>query len=401
MRPSIPFPAPRLGLLAVAGLTLAVGASPLLVSGADHLDAPAAKVDTRIDITDVYAFRSSASTTTLVLNVDGFLTPAASKTATFRPSALYELKVDKDLDGRADIAYRVRFGDAVRKADGTRVQKYVVRRATGADAVKNVWSGQVLTVGTTTPYKHSTRTAWLAGGGTSFAGTRDDPFFFDLPGFVTFKEQLLGGSTDLGELLGGFTASDTFAGTNVLSIALKVPNDKLGGTGRTVGVWATTSVPNNGGWKQVDRKGRPAINTVFNGLLLPSSSPYNGLEKDAFNAQRPTSDRGTTTDNVTTVLDAIGGVLTANSATPYTDGEVAAIASVLLPDELTLTLGSSAPFASGTSLATLGLNGRGLADDVIDAEFALLTNFVITTGDGVAANDKAFLSSFPYLAGPH
>jgi len=26
---------------------------------------------------------------------------------------------------------------------------------------------------------------------------------------------------------------------------------------------------------------------------------------------------------------------------------------------------------------------------------------VITTGDGVGANDKAFLSSFPYLAGPH
>ena len=46
---------PRLGLLAVAGLTLAVGASPLLVSGADHLDAPAAKADHRVDITDVAA----------------------------------------------------------------------------------------------------------------------------------------------------------------------------------------------------------------------------------------------------------------------------------------------------------------------------------------------------------
>lgn len=233
------------------------------------------------------------------------------------------------------------------------------------------------------------------------AGTRDDPFFFDLPGFVTFKEELLGGSTALGDLLGGFTAADTFAGTNVLSIALRVPNDKLGGTGRSVGIWATTSVPRNGGWAQIDRMGRPAINTVFNGLILPSSSVYNGLEKDAFNFQRPNADAGTTTGNVTTVLNAIGNVLTANGATTYTDGEVAAIASVLLPDELTLTLGSSAGFASGTSLGTLSLNGRKLADDVIDAEFALLTNFVITTGDGVNANDKAFSSSFPYLAGPH
>ena len=80
--------------------------------------------------------------------------------------------------------------------------------------------------------------------------------------------------------------------------------------------------------------GRPAINTVFNGLLLPSSSAYNGLEKDAFNFQRPTADASTTTDNVTTVLNAIGNVLTANGATAYTAGEVSAIASVLLPDEL-------------------------------------------------------------------
>lgn len=400
MRPS-PTHVPRLGLVAVAGLTLAVVASPLLVSGADHLDAPAAKADHRVDITDVYAFRSSASTTSLVLNVDGLMSPTDSKTATFRSSALYELKVDTNHDGNADIAYRVRFGAAKTKADGTKVQAYVVRRATGAAARQNVWSGTVVAIGTTTPYKHGARVAPVWGGGAAFAGTRDDPFFFDLPGFVTFKEQLLGGSTDLGTLLGGFTGTDTFAGTNVLSIVLKLPNSKLGGTGRAVGIWATTSVPNNGGWRQIDRMGRPAINTVFNGLLLPSSSPYNGLEKDAFNFQRPTADRGTTTDNVTTVLNAIGNVLTANSATPYSDGEVAAIASVLLPDELTLTLGSSAGFASGTSLGTLALNGRRLSDDVIDAEFALLTNFVITTGDGVNANDVSTSSSFPYLAGPH
>jgi hypothetical protein len=401
MRPTITPGAPRLGLLAVAGLTLAVGVSPLLVSGADHLDAPAAKADHRVDITDVYAFRSGPSQTTLVLNVDGLMSPADSKTATFRTSAIYELKVDRNHDGKADIAYRVRFGAASTKADGTKVQAYVVRRATGWAALSNVWTGAVVAVGTTTPYKHSVRSASIAGGGAAFAGTRDDPFFFDLPGFVNFKEQLLGGSTNLDDLLGGFTATDTFAGTNVLSIALRIPNDKLGGTGTSVGIWGTTSVASNGGWRQVDRMGRPAINTVFNGLLLPSSSVYNGLEKDAFNFQRPTADAGTTTGNVTTVLDAIGNVLTANGASAYTSGEVDAIASVLLPDELTLTLGSSAGFASGTSLGTLGLNGRKLGDDVIDAEFALLTNFVITTGDGVGANDRTFSSSFPYLAGPH
>src|SRR5215207_7815760 len=122
MRPPTQLLTRRASVLAFAGLTLAVGTSPLLVSGADHLDAPAAKADHRVDITDVYAFRSSTSSTTLVLNVDGLMSPTDSKTATFRTSALYELKVDKDQNGTADIAYRVRFGAATTKSDGTKTQ---------------------------------------------------------------------------------------------------------------------------------------------------------------------------------------------------------------------------------------------------------------------------------------
>jgi hypothetical protein len=401
MRSSITPIASRAGIAAVAGMALIVGASPLLTSASDHLDAPAAKADHRVDITDVYAFKAGAGKTTLVLNVDGLLTPADGKTASFRKDALYELKIDRNQDGKADLAYRVRFSSPITNGDGSKTQAYVVRRAAGVAAARNVWSGKVVATGLTTPYKHGVKTAHVMGGGAVFAGVRDDPFFFDLPGFVEFKSQLLGGSTNLGTLLGGFTGTDTFAGTNVLSIAIRLPDAKLGGTGNSIGVFATTSTPSNGGWKQIDRVGRPAINTVFNGLILPGTSDYNGLEKDAFNAQRPSADRSTTTDNVKTVLNAIGNVLTANAATAYTPGEVSAIAGVLLPDELTLTLGSAAPFASGTSLGTLALNGRKLGDDVIDAEFALLTNFAITTGDGVAANDKAFSSAFPYLASPH
>ena len=102
------------------------------------------------------------------------------------------------------------------------------------------------------------------------------------------------------------------------------------------------------------------------------------------------------------MLNAIGNVLTANSATAYTAGEVSAIASVLLPgraDAHARQRRRRSPRArrSGPSRST----AAKLADDVIDAEFALLTNFVITTGDGVDANDKAFSSSFPYLASPH
>ena len=312
MRSPITPLASRAGLAAVAGMALVVGASPLLASAADHLDAPAAKADHRVDITDVYAFKAGAGHTTLVLNVDGLLTPADGKVAAYRKDALYELKIDRNQDGKADLAYRVRFSSAITNGDGSKTQAYVVRRATGAKAARNAWTGKVVATGLTTPYKHGVKTAHVKGGGSVFAGVRDDPFFFDLPGFVEFKNQLLGGSTNLGTLLGGFTATDTFAGTNVLSIAIRLPNAKLGGSGNSIGVFATTSVPSNGGWKQIDRMGRPAINTVFNGLILPGTSDYNGLEKDAFNAQRPTSDAATTTDNVTAVLNAIGNVLTTN-----------------------------------------------------------------------------------------
>jgi hypothetical protein len=387
--------------LVAVGLSLAVGASPLLVAASDHLDAPAAKADHRVDITDLYAFRSSPTTTTLVLNVDPLLSPTDTRTAAFRPNALYEFKVDRNQDGVADLAYRIRFSAPTVLRDGTRSQTFIVRMATGLAASSNEWNGEIVATGSTTPYKHAVRTTSVAGGGRIFVGAVDDPFFFDLPGFVNFKQKLLEGSTNLGTLLGGFTGTDTFAGTNVLSIVIQLPNARLGGTGQSVGVFATTSTRRNGGWYQIDRVGRPAINTVFNGLILPASSDYNGLEKDAFNNQLPSADRRTTTDNVTTVLNAIGGVLTANSATAYTPAQVAAIASVLLPDELTLKLGSGAPFASGTSLASLSLNGRRLGDDVIDAEFALLTNFVITTGDGVSHNDVPFRSTFPYEAAPH
>ena len=369
-----------LGLLAASATIAAVGAAPLLVSGADHLDAPTTKANHRIDITDLYAFKSAGGTT-LVLNVNPLTSPADSKTARFDSRALYEINVDTNVDGLADIVYRVKFGNTRSYTTGAVIQSYAILRDTGASARIHQWRGAVVGGGTTTSYKGTTRISPIKGGGKAFAGPRDDPFFFDLPGFVEFKKQLLAGSTDLGVLLGGFTGVDTFKGTNVSSIAIEVPNSKLGGTGRTIGLWATTSVRSGPGYQQVERMGRPAINTVFN---------TTSAEKEAANRLGPREDRAFDKANVVGVLDAIGLVLDANSAPSYSTAQKNSIANVLLPDELTIKLGNSAGF----------LNGRRLADDVIDAEFGLLTNGAVSS-DGVNANDKAFLSSFPYLAKPN
>lgn len=369
------------GLLVVAGLVAAIGVAPTLVSGADHLDAPTVKNDKRLDITDIYAFRASPAVTTLVLNVNPLTSPGSTKTAQFRYNALYEFKIDRNGDSFADAAYRIRFGAPVTLYDGAIGQNFEVRYATGSAARRSEWSGTHVASGKSTPYGRANRIASLSHGGNAFAGPRDDPFYFDLVGFTQFKTKLLEGSTDLDELLGGFTGTDTFAGTNISSIVLNVPNSRIGRTGYISGVWAETAVSQNGKYVQVERMGRPAINTVFN---------HTNSEKEASNRLDPHDDRAVERENVIGVLDAIGNVLDANSLPSYDAATKSAIADILLPDILTLELGKSDGF----------LNGRRLADDVIDIEFGVLTNNNITS-DGVDANDKAFVSSFPYLAPPH
>lgn len=386
------------GLLTVAAAIAAIGAAPLFVSGADHLDSPLVKTDARLDLTDIYAWRTSATTTTLALDVNPLTSPADAKGARFRQNALYEFRVDTNRDAQADVVYRVRFSGLRTFSDGTVDQVYTVKRATGSAARRTEWSGTTVAIGRTTRYGHAPRVAPIGGGGLAFAGPRDDPFFFDLVGFKHLKSRVLAGRLDLGsvndstncaladddpaaKLLSCFTGGDTFAGTNVSGIVLRLPNAKLGGTGHTVGVWATTAMGVQHGWQRIDRMGRPAVNTVFN---------ITDGEKDLQNLVDPTDDRHTMKDTTVAVLNALAAVVTNAGATAYSPTQINAIANVLLPDTLTIKLGDSAGF----------LNGRKPADDVIDAEFSLVTNGALTS-DGVAANDVPFLPAFPYLAAPH
>jgi hypothetical protein len=386
------------GLLAVAGTVAAVGAGPLLVNGADHLDSPLVKIDGRVDITDVYAWRTGPSRTTLALNVNPLTSPADSKGARFRQPALYEIKIDTNGNAVADIAYRIKFSRLASFSDGSNNQTFVIKRATGAAARRTEWSGTTVATGKTSRYNGALRVASIAGGGRAFAGPRDDPFFFDLVGFKHLKSRVLAGRQDLGtvndtancaladdnaaaRLLSCFTGTDTFAGTNVSSIVLSLPNSMLGGTGHTVGIWATTAIQTASGWQRIDRMGRPAINTVFN---------ITDGEKDLTNLVNPADDRSTMKDTTVAVLNALSAVVVHAGATGYTPAQINAIANVLLPDTLRIKLGSSAGF----------LNGRKPSDDVINAEFSLVTNGALTS-DGVNANDAAFLTTFPFLAAPH
>ena len=212
-----------------------------------------------------------------------------------------------------------------------------------------------------------------------FAGRRDDPFFFDLLGFINILgpgRSLLGcgAATSHPEL-------DTFKGQNVSSIVIELPSSLLEPNGNPhIGVWATTNV----GGTQIDRMGRPAINTVFipNNPLPPDRvSDGKASKKTTFNHGDPSTDVANWTSEVVDTLEQGFG---------RTHADANALAAFLLPDMLTVDVSKADGFP----------NGRRPADDVIDTELNLLSNGTITT-DCVPSNDVTFPSTFPYLAAPH
>ena len=77
--------------------------------------------------------------------------------------------------------------------------------------------------------------AAATGTGTSgikvFAGPRDDPFFFDLNRYKAILAGTAAGFSNPG--------TDTFAGSNVLSIVIEVPKTLIAATGN-INVWLET-----------------------------------------------------------------------------------------------------------------------------------------------------------------
>ena len=140
------------GLLAASAAIAAVGAAPLLVSGADHLDAPTTKANHRIDITDIYAFKSDGGTT-LVLNVNPLTSPADTQDRPLRyERAVRDQRRHATSTVCADIVYRIKFGSdplATRTAPWSRTTRS--SRATGAAArIHQLASASWSAVGTTT-----------------------------------------------------------------------------------------------------------------------------------------------------------------------------------------------------------------------------------------------------------
>lgn len=351
--------------LGVALVAIALTLGP--ARGADHRDSPGVAGDPAADITDIYAFRNGDNLV-VALNVNGLTAPPDNLSRNFAEDVAYNIHVDTTGDIVADITLQFTF------SGGT---------------FTLIHPGPPITGPVTPPSLAATPPDPLittAGPVKIFAGQRDDPFFFDLVGFQQFVKGPFVPASGLRPA--GQTPSDTFAGTNISAIVIELPITAVTGAASpntgVIRAWATTSRLG----AQVDRMAIPAINTA----LIPSSL------KETFNKSDPVNDAAAYRPIAQATIESLRAAVDAVFGTPQDGGPLgnltaAQVATALIPDVVTIDFSQPLQFP----------NGRRLQDDVIDAALGVVLNRGGAAGisDAVNGNDKAFLSTFPYLAPPH
>jgi hypothetical protein len=456
-------------LVAVGTTVLAaslVGLSSDLAAGSSHREAPLISGDPPVDNTDVYAFVSpdKPDTVTLIANWFGLQEPNGGPT--FYPwatDANYDINIDGDGDARPDLTYRWNFRTDDRRGNATFLynngpvtslddenllfrQSYTLTLIDWKGKQKTlIQSGKVApsNVGPASMPDYGTlRDAAITdvpGGGKSFVGQADDPFFLDLRVF----DLLYGGN--LSE-----TGQDTLRGYNVNTIALQVPKSALAVKGDpqrnpVIGVWSDTERQSmvlrkpgeqrsDGPFVQVSRLGNPLINEVVVAAGM----------KDRFNALTPDQDRKVpelvnrvTDPEVPKLIQAIYGIpapatprndlveIFLTGITTKADGPIKADLNSQLnnadvdpkrfaPSEQLRLNVSIPPAQDPNRLGVLANdlqgfpNGRRLTDDVVDIalqamEGAAVSGIVdaLKDGDRVDANNTTFGTSFPYVALPN
>jgi len=299
-----------------------------------------------LNITDFYVFQKpgDARKTILIMNVN----PMPPKLAdSFDPAAVYEFRIDTNGDAVADIAFRVTFSPY---ENGH--QTATVRRATGQQATSNDDSGEIILANALVSFGEQAQVT-NARDYAFFAGSRSDPFFFDLMGFCNNLK---------------FTGTDYFLDKDVFGIVLEVPNSALGERLK-IGLWSRVLWSHDGEWHQVARLGLPLVNILFNAAA----------DKDRFNRSEPVQQKALFLDKVVAQLKAMG----------HTASRAQEIAEIFIPDILHYDSSGSQGF----------FNGRRLTDDVADIVFNLVTASKVTS-DMVGPHHD-YLAMFPYLGQPH
>lgn len=186
--------------LAALGLGLGLAATPLW--SADHAESPGPTGDPAADIADVYLFRASDRPDRLVaaMSFGNRPLPLTRVDASFYcdPKVLYTFNFDTNGDvATVERSVRARLGLNGRGECGLQLEDVP---------------------GATAPYSGPTESVFSSPGGLrAFAGHRDDPFFFDFPGFLA--------------TLGTFGASDVSSGTLEFATVKAAPPFSKGADG--------------------------------------------------------------------------------------------------------------------------------------------------------------------------
>lgn len=355
-------------LMLLGGAAAAVGLIGALTLAADHREAPLIQEDPIADINDVYVFPNpnDPEFLVLVMTVNPFIERDQNEGSHFSPNVRYTFYVDNTGDAVPDEFAAFTFSNRVPTGG---LQTFTVNLPGNIGDV----TGPV-TPPTVEPTPNPPLITHGPGGSRFFCGPRDDPFFFDLVGF----NRTLDGT-------GTFSGNDGFDGFNVSAIVAELPLAALMGNGPgTLQIWGETArrkvtvvrsdegqlVKTGGDFEQIERMGNPAISTALIPLNL----------KDLFNIGEPADD----------AADFAGTIVASLTALGTSQANIDILAGVAVPD--TIKYDPSVPVGYP--------NGRALADDVIDTLFFFIFNQTGVT-DLVGANDKSFLSTFPYLAEPH
>lgn len=458
----------------VAALLVAgsAGLGPVTSGASSHREAPLIGGDPRADNTDVYAFVSpdDPNSVTLLSNWIPFEEPNGGPNFyPFATETRYNINIDNDGDAIADLVYTWEFTDHIRDDSGQFLyntgpvnsvqdqtlnfyQTYNLTVTDKGGASKTLVTDAIAAPSNTGKASMPNYAALrneavkaVDGGGKTFAGQADDPFFLDLRVF-----DLLYG-TDLSE-----AGQDSLSGYNVNTIGLQLPKSSLAAKGDAagnpvIGVWSTTlrkgaevfsaadGAAASDGYVQVSRLGNPLVNEVV--VPLKFKDAFNGLTPDKDATVKPVVDK-VLEPIVPALIEKIYGIpapagprndlfeifltgICKTCAGP--DGNVALpidlnsqklnkdAAATFQPSEMLRLNMGVASAATANRLGVLAMdtqgfpNGRRLTDDVVDialqaVEGAAQTGKLVDAlakGDGVNENDVKFGTSFPYVALPH
>jgi hypothetical protein len=289
-----------------------------------HREAPEISKDPVADSTDVYAFVSPdrPSTVTLIANYIPLESPAGGPNFyEFGNDVLYEIHIDNDGDGRADITYQFRFQTklttpgsflyntgqikSLGDPNWNSKQFYRVtrvdndgRRVLGSNLPSPPCNVGILSTPHYEARLGSKAVNTLANGVKVFAGQRAEEFYVDLGSIFDLLNLRPFQQLNLFGKMAGLVSQPGVNATNRLNvhtIAIQVPKSQLVLPGRpTIGVWTTASRPRvniasdssdtglvTGPFAQVSRLANPLVNEVIIALE----------DKDRWNRQAPVHDK--------------------------------------------------------------------------------------------------------------